>query len=291
MLEPILVTGSSGQVGGAVVRLARSCGHSVHAPLRAQLDLTDSRSIRAVIAEGKWRAIINCAAYTAVDRAESEPAIARAVNATAPSIIAEAAARRHVPVIHVSTDYVFDGTKQGYYREDDPVNPVSVYGRTKQEGEEAIIAAGGEYAIIRTAWVLSVQGANFLNTMLQLAANRAEVRVVDDQLGCPTSADDIASALLEIVGRNMKKSGIWHYANAGETNWHDLAAYVFCEAGQRGLPTPTLLPISTKEYPTAAQRPANSRLSTDKIANDFGIVPRPWQDAVANILAERLGPK
>jgi dTDP-4-dehydrorhamnose reductase len=285
---PILVTGASGQVGGAIERLARARGLTIWAPTRAELDLTQEGDIVAAAGRARWAAVINCAAYTAVDKAESEPELAHAVNAHAPAIWAREAAQAGIPLIHVSTDYVFDGSKSTPYAETDPVNPLGVYGRSKEAGEAAIRAAHPNHAIIRTAWVVSAGGANFINTMLRLGAERPEVRVVDDQLGCPSSADDIAGALLKVAATLGARSGTWHFVNGGEASWHGLAAHVFAETKRRGLPTPMLTPITTADYPTPAQRPANSRLLTAAIERDFDIQPRPWQEAMNAILAERL---
>ncbi len=285
---PILVTGASGQVGGAVARLGQAQGFAVDAPLRASLNLTSEADIIDAVASKPWAAVINCAAYTAVDKAESEPDLAEAINATAPAILARETARLGIPLIHVSTDYVFDGSKPDPYMETDPVNPLGVYGRTKEAGEAAIRAIHPNHAIIRTAWVVSAGGANFINTMLRLGAERPEMRVVDDQWGCPSSADDIAAALIKVAAGLGDRSGTWHFVNSGEATWHGLAAYVFAETARRRLPTPALTPITTADYPTPAKRPANSRLNTDAISRDFDIAPRPWQDAVGAILDERL---
>lgn len=243
----------------------------------------------ACVAAQDWTAVINCAAYTAVDKAESEADLAEAINARAPAILARETALLGIPLIHVSTDYVFDGGKPSPYFESDPVLPLGVYGQTKEAGEAAVRAANPHHAIVRTAWVVSARGANFINTMLRLGAERPEVRVVDDQLGCPSNAKDIAAALFTVARDLGDRSGTWHFVNRGEASWHDLARRVFDAAAARGLPTPLLTPITTNEYPTPAARPANSRLDTSKITADFGIDPRPWQDAVDDILTERLG--
>jgi dTDP-4-dehydrorhamnose reductase len=289
MNGPVLITGASGQVGGAVARLAVARGTQVWAPLRAELDLTEQADIVAAIARAPWSAVINCGAYTAVDRAETEPDLARAINAVAPALLARETARAGIPIIHVSTDYVFDGTKSAPYTEDDPVGPVSVYGRTKEAGEAAIRAVHPNHAIIRTAWVVSAGGANFINTMLRLGAERDQMSVVDDQIGCPSNAEDIAAAILTVADNLGSRSGTWHMVNGGEATWYDLAAHIYAETKRRGLPTPTLSPITTADYPTPARRPANSRLSTARLTQDFDITPRAWQDAVDAILAERLG--
>jgi dTDP-4-dehydrorhamnose reductase len=287
---PILITGGSGQIGGALVRQAKAQGIAVFAPDRQSLNLTDGAAIDAAVGQSPWSAVINCAAYTAVDRAETEAELAYAINAEAPAHFAQATQRRGIPLIHVSTDYVFDGRKATAYEESDPVNPVSVYGRTKEAGEAAVRAIHPNHAIIRTAWVLSATGANFLNTMIRLASERSELKVVNDQIGCPSSADDIAAALLDVAMGLKDRSGTWHVVNAGETSWHGLAAHIFAHMEQRGLATPKLTAILTSDYPTPSARPANSRLATDALAQDFGIILRPWQKAVDEILAERLGP-
>jgi dTDP-4-dehydrorhamnose reductase len=285
---PILITGASGQVGGAIARLAKARGLDIWAPGRAELDLTQEGHIVAATRKTRWAAIINCAAYTAVDKAETEPDLAEAINAVAPAIWARETARTGIPLIHVSTDYVFDGAKATPYVELDPVNPLGIYGRTKEAGEAAIRAVHPNHAIIRTAWVVSAGGANFINTMLHLGAERPDVRVVDDQLGCPSNADDIAAALLKVAATLGDRSGTWHFVNGGEASWHGLAAHIFAETKWRGLPTPALTPITTADYPTPAKRPANSRLATAAIERDFELTPRPWQEAIDAILAERL---
>ncbi len=288
---PILVTGASGQIGGALVRIANARNIKVEAPGRDELDLADSASILSMFEKSKWGAVINCAAYTAVDRAESEPELARLINAVAPGLLAQCTDQQGIPIVQVSTDYVFDGSKPTPYVETDPVNPLGVYGRTKEAGEEAVRNANVRHAVIRTAWVVSADGQNFLDTMLRLGATNSEVSVVDDQLGCPSSANDIAEALICVAGNVPHGGGTWHFTNAGEATWFDLAAHIFDATQQRRLPTPTLHPISTEQYLTLAKRPANSRLSTNAIQADFDIHPRPWRDAINEILIQRLGIK
>ena len=287
----LLVTGGSGQVGGAVAALGTARGHAISLPPRAAFDLADPAGMAAWLAGRDFDAIINCAAYTAVDAAEAAPDEAFAANAAAPGVLARIAAERDIPLLHVSTDYVFDGAKPGPYREDDATGPINVYGASKLAGEEAIIASGCRHAILRTAWVLSAGGKNFLNTMLRLAAEREELSVVADQHGCPTSADDIAAALLAMAGALVDRTvgnGVWHFVNAGETTWHGLAEHIFARAAEAGLKTPRLLPITTAQYPTPARRPANSVLATDKFARDFGDAPRGWKAAIDAILDQRL---
>lgn len=288
----LLVTGGTGQVGAAVAKLARRDGYDVIAPPRAICDLSDAEALRVYLDATYVEAIINCAAYTAVDQAEAEPEIAHQINAAAPALLAAHAAKHSIPLLHVSTDYVFDGQKDGAYAETDRPNPQSTYGESKRAGEIAIAASGARYAILRTAWVVSVDGVNFINTMLRLAETRDSIGVVGDQFGCPTSADDLAEALLVVTEALLatdQASGLWHFVNTGHASWYDLAAYVFAEAQRRGVKTPELSRITTADYPTPAKRPANSELSTLKFQSDFGYVPRPWQAAVGDVLAARLG--
>ena len=284
---PILLTGGTGQVGQAVVRHAAEQGLKLFAPDRAQMELTNVQSIADMVASRPWSTIINCAAYTAVDRAETEVELAEQVNAVAPAILAAESAKRDIPIIHVSTDYVFDGTKDSPYTEEDDVNPLGVYGRTKEMGEAAVRKLNPRHAIIRTAWVVSAGGANFLNTMIRLASERPEISVVDDQIGCPSNASDIAQALLNVAHQNGR-FGTWHFVNGGEASWFNLAAHLYTEMKRRGLNTPVVHAIPTSQYPTPAKRPRNSRLSTAAIQRDFNIYPRHWHDAVDSIFAERF---
>jgi len=287
-MGPILVTGGSGQVGGALVRLA-DAGTEVVAPTRAQLDLTDPNALAEMVAARPWTAIVNCAAYTAVDKAESDVVRAWQVNALAPAALAAASAQAGIPILHVSTDYVFDGTKADPYVEADPVAPLGVYGASKLGGELAVRSANPRHIILRTAWVVSATGHNFVKTMLRLGAERPQLRVVADQHGCPTAADDIARAILTILqriggaGENGLR-GTYHFVNAGSGTWHDLAGHVFARAATHGRTAPTVEPIATADYPTPAARPANSRLATDKIMRDFGISPRDWHGAIDEIV-------
>ena len=289
MLPAILVTGGTGQVGTAIER-ENGGRFDVVAPARAELDLGDAGAITAMVAARDWAAVINCAAYTAVDRAESEREAAFAVNAAAPGVIARAAAARGIPLLHVSTDYVFDGTKAEPYREEDPVRPLGVYGASKEAGERAVREGNPRHIILRTAWVVSPWGANFVKTMLRLGAERSELRVVADQIGCPTGATDIARALLIMAERLIADPdapvGTYHFVNAGEASWHALAEAIFAEVAAGGGAVPAVLPIPTSEYPTPAQRPMNSRLATDKIARDYGIAARDWRAMVSEVVGE-----
>ncbi len=288
MAEKWLLTGGTGQVGLALIRNPPP-GVEIFAPPRDVLDLAALPDLVPLL-DGV-SAIVNCGAYTAVDRAESEPELAHAINGEAPGLFAQAAARAGIPIIHVSTDYVFAADGMGPWNEDAPIAPVSVYGRSKADGEEAVRGTGARHAIVRTAWVVSADGQNFVKTMLRLGATRDDVRVVNDQRGTPTAAADLALALAAITQRftadPARQSGTWHCTNAGETTWHGLAAQVFASAAARGLKVPTTLEaITTAEYPTPARRPADSRLDCTRLAGDFGIrLPR-WQDAVEAIVGQ-----
>lgn len=278
-MTPILVTGGTGQVGTALRQLGPRFGVEIVAPGREALDLTSSCAIDRILGERDWASVINCAAYTAVDKAESEPDLASAVNAVAPEIIAKETAARGTRLLHVSTDYVFDGSKSGFYAEDDPVAPLGAYGQSKEAGEQAIRVSNADHIILRTAWVVSPWGQNFVKTMLRLGAGRRQLRVVDDQRGCPTSAIDIAETLLTIATKGGP-AGTYHFVNDGEASWCELARFVFDRAGLEV----EVEAIATDQYPTPARRPANSRLSTDKLRRTFGIAPRPWQEAVGDIV-------
>ena len=283
-MGPILVTGGSGQVGGALLRLA-PVGLELVAPSRGELDLSDSAALAALVSSRRWGAIVNCAAYTAVDKAETDVIAAWQVNALAPAALATASAAGGIPIIHLSTDYVFDGSKPEPYAEDDAVAPLGTYGASKLGGELAVRTANAHHVILRTAWVVSATGNNFVKTMLRLGAERPQLRVVADQMGCPTSADDIAHAILTILPRlGEGPYGTYHFVNGGEATWHDLAEAVFARAARYGRPAPSVEPIATSDYPTPARRPTNSRLATAKIARDFDIVARDWHDAIDQIV-------
>ena len=285
-MAPVLVTGGTGQVGTALQRL--SAGRALVTPGRTELDLADPASIAAMVASRSWAAVVNAGAYTAVDKAESDVVPCWAVNALAPAALAEATRAAGIPLLHVSTDYVFDGSKPAPYEEGDPVAPVGVYGASKEGGEQAVRTANPRHIILRTAWVVSPDGANFVKTMLRLGTDRPELRVVADQHGCPTTADDIARAILTILDRVEQDSdgpwGTYHFVNAGEASWHELAEAVFARAATHGRPAPTVTPIASADYPTPARRPANSRLSTTRIEAAFGIRPRPWRQAVDEVV-------
>ncbi|WP_426011647.1 dTDP-4-dehydrorhamnose reductase [Caulobacter sp. DWR2-3-1b2] len=292
MADPvhILITGGAGQVGRELLAAAWPEGVVLHAPARAELDLSDPASVRAVFAARPFAAVINSGAHTAVDKAETEVAAAFAANAMGPAVLADATREAGIPLIQVSTDYVFDGSKDGFYLETDPVGPLGVYGASKLAGELAVRSGNPRSVVLRTAWVLSIHRANFLKTMLRLAVDRPALRVVEDQVGCPTSAHDIADVLktltVAMIANADAPSGVYHFVNAGETSWAGLAREVFALSAAVGGPSASVEGIASCEYPTPARRPSNSRLSTDKLTRDYKIAPRPWQAAVAEIVAD-----
>lgn len=287
-MSVVLVTGGSGQVGHALARRSWPAPIRVLAPGRADLDLTDLAVVKALIAAEQVDAVINCAAYTAVDRAETEVAAAFEANALAPAVLAQATREADVPLVHVSTDYVFDGEASGAYEVDDPIRPVSVYGASKAAGEYAVRLGNPRSAVVRTAWVVSDRRANFVKTMLRLGQERDVMRVVADQRGAPTFAEDLAEALatvaLRMIDDRSAPTGIFHFSNAGPTTWHGFASAIFEEADARGLRTPRLEAITTSDYPTPARRPANSLLSTARILRDYGIAPAAWRDGLGPLI-------
>lgn len=283
----ILVLGRSGQVGAALTHSLHGAGELI-ALDRAQLDLTQVDAIRTAFRELQPQIVINAAAYTAVDAAESDSATAFQINAEAPRIMAEEAERLGATLIHYSTDYVFDGSKQDAWLEDDATAPLSVYGQSKLAGEQAIVAVGGSYLILRTSWVYGLYGKNFLLTMLRLAETRDELSIVHDQLGAPTWAVSIADATAAIIRESGEPaqlaalSGVYHLCAGGHTSWFGFAQAIFAHASVSK--KPKLRPITTAEYPTPAQRPHNSILNTDKFRRTFGDLPD-WDGALQRCLA------
>ncbi|MGC6399973.1 dTDP-4-dehydrorhamnose reductase [Sphingomonas sp. FW199] len=292
-MRDILVTGAGGQLGTELRRAALPAGYAIHAVDVDTLDLTDTAAIVAKVAERPWAAVINGAAYTAVDKAESDQVAAWAVNAMAPAAFAQGCAAAGIPIVQVSTDYVFAGDKAGAWHVDDPVAPLGVYGASKLGGELAVRTSGARHAIVRTAWVVSAHGNNFVKTMLRVGATRDELGVVDDQRGSPTSAADLAAALLTIAIRLIEDegapTGTFHFSNAGAVSWAGFASEIFAQSGARGGAVAAVKPIATADYPTPARRPANSLLSHDAIRAAYGIEPRPWQAALGDILDELIG--
>jgi dTDP-4-dehydrorhamnose reductase len=287
MTGPVLVFGRSGQVARELAGVA--AGRAIVFAGRETLDLTDSNGIDGLIADLAPSAVINAAAYTAVDRAEREADAAYALNRDAPAAMARACAARGLPFVHFSTDYVFDGALDRPYVETDPTGPTSVYGASKLAGEQVVTAAGGLAIILRTAWVYSAHGTNFVKTMLRLAADRDEISVVVDQIGRPTWARDGArAALLAVDGLqgDPDLAGLYHLSGAGDASWADLAAATFQESARRGGPTARVRPITTDEYPTPAKRPANSRLDCGKIQAALPWTPPPWRESLAACMNE-----
>jgi len=275
----ILLTGRNGQVGWELERALAAAGEVI-ALDRAQLDLSDEAAIRRAMRAGAPQVIVNAAAYTAVDRAESEPAAAHAVNGIAPGILAEEARRAGALLVHYSTDYVFDGEKGTPYREDDATNPTSAYGRSKLQGEEAIRASGCRHVILRTSWVYAARGNNFLRTMLRLARERRELRVVGDQRGSPTAAHELAAATTTLVRQGAPADGIYHLTAAGETSWYEFARAILSLTGHGEI---TVQRITTAEYPTPARRPRYSVLSSQKIRAAAGIALPDWRFSLETV--------
>jgi dTDP-4-dehydrorhamnose reductase len=278
----VLVTGGTGQLGAALRSLDWPESWRILTPLRSALDLSDRASIQRFLDEARVDAIINAGAYTNVDRAESEPELAWRINAEAPAFLAAHAESRDLPMLHVSTDYVFDGGKVDPYIETDPTGPLGVYGASKLGGEKAVSERSSRHAIIRTSWVVSATGRNFLRTMLRLGAERPMLRVVDDQWGAPTFAPDLAQtlkiALFSMLHDEDAPTGLFHFSNKGETSWKGFADAIFAASAAAGGPAPHVEAIPTSEYPTPARRPLNSRLATQRIEAAFGINPAPWRD-------------
>ena len=284
----ILVTGRNGQVATSLIAKAAKLPEiEVIAAGRPELDLEDAASVSRAIAAARPDVVVNAAAYTAVDKAEQEPARAFAVNREGAAAAAAAAAGLGVPFIHLSTDYVYPGDRPSPYVESDATGPLGVYGRSKLEGEIAVRAAHPSPLILRTSWVYSPFGANFVKTMLRLAKDRPVLSVVDDQTGNPTSALDIADAILRIAP-GLTSGGTYHLCGSGDVTWCGFAREIFAVSKTLGGPASDVRPITTAEYPTPARRPANSRMSMDAFEQRFGFRLRPWQDALAETVTRLL---
>ncbi|MCM2288720.1 MAG: dTDP-4-dehydrorhamnose reductase [Sulfuritalea sp.] len=283
----ILLTGAAGQLGRELKR-SLACIGDVVACDRRQLDLADADALCATVRTTAPTVIVNAAAYTAVDKAEAEPAAADAINAVAPGILAEEAKRLGALLIHYSTDYVFDGTKATAYTEDDSPAPLSAYGRSKLAGELAIAASGARHLIFRTSWVYGLHGANFMKTMLRLGRERDELRVVDDQIGAPTWTRHLADVTALVLARKETPDGLYHLAAAGETSWHGYAEAIFAEAERNGLiaKSPVVHRIASADYPLPAARPANSRLDCARFRRDFNLSLPDWRIGLADCLAD-----
>ena len=293
----ILLTGKSGQLGFELQRALAPLGEIV-AVDHAECDLSDAAAIRQLVVEVAPQIIVNPAAYTAVDKAETDVALAQAVNATAPGVFGQAAARLGALVVHYSTDYVFDGTKVGAYLESDRPNPQSVYGKTKLAGELALLQSGADCLIFRTSWVFGAVGGNFAKTMLRLAAERDSLRIVADQFGAPTSAALLADVTAQVLGQFKRQGragfpfGLYHLVASGATSWHEYAQTVVRAAQAAGQPLKLgpddILPIATTDYPLPAPRPANSRLDTSLLRQSFGLELPAWQSGLSHVLQQIL---
>lgn len=293
----ILLIGKNGQVGFELQRALAPLGEIVAVDF-PDCDLADSGSIRHWVGETAPQIIVNAAAYTAVDKAESEPEVARAVNAMAPAIIGEAARQIRARVIHYSTDYVYDGASPTPYREDHPTNPLGVYGASKRDGDVALVAGGAAHFIFRTSWVFGAHGANFVKSILRLASERSALNVVADQIGAPTSAALIADVTAQILGQLRHRpigdtpSGIYHLTADGETSWYGFAQAIVRGAEARGrelkLTAEAIGAITTIEYPLPAKRPANSRLDTTRLRQTFNLVLPHWQAGLDHVLSQIL---
>jgi dTDP-4-dehydrorhamnose reductase len=293
----ILLTGKNGQLGFELQRALAPLGEVVAVGTH-DCNLADADALRALVRRVAPDVIVNPAAYTAVDKAESDEATARAVNTVAPAILGEEGAKLGALVIHYSTDYVFDGTKQGAYRESDAPAPQSVYGRTKLEGEQGLAAANPRHLILRTSWVVGAHGGNFAKTMLRLAGEREKLTVVADQFGAPTPAALLADLSAHLVREHARAGGVgfpygtYHVAAGGETSWHGYAQFVIGEALAAGktlkATVDAIAPLATEQYPTPARRPLNSRLDTTRFRTTFGLCLPPWQEGVAHVLRQIL---
>jgi dTDP-4-dehydrorhamnose reductase len=292
----IAVTGREGQVARSLAEVAPDKGSEVVAVGRPELDLAGSvDSIIAALEAAKPDVIVSAAAYTQVDKAESEPELAFTINEHGPRAVAQAGQRLGVPVVHLSTDYVFDGLKASPYIEEDPTGPTGVYGASKLAGEKAVLSQYPNSAVLRTAWVYSPFGANFVKTMLRLAGERDEIAVVADQRGNPTSALDIADGVLRVATNLVQDSnsdlrGVFHMSAAGEASWADFAEAIFAASAAGGGPSAGVRPIGTADYPTAARRPANSRLDSGKLARTHGVSLPDWHASLNKVVSRLIRP-
>lgn len=297
----VLVLGTPGQLGHELMKAAWPAETRLDGVGYPGFDLSRPGAVDEILAAPpsappsahEPELVVNATAYTAVDKAESEPELAYLINRDGPARMAELTAARGVPLIHVSTDYVFDGTRPGLYREDEPVAPANVYGASKAAGEEAVRQGNPRHIILRTSWVYAVHGQNFVHTMLRLGREREELGVVADQWGAPTAAADLAAAIVTIAGRIAADPatvpwGTYHCTGRGETSWHGFAGHIFAALERAEGRRPRLKAIATADYPTPARRPLNSRLDGSRLAAAFGIVLPPWQESLDRVLAELL---
>ncbi len=287
----LLIIGSTGQLGWELCRQGEDQGFDLISLDLPEFDITDQAAVFRTVLQSNADLVVNASAYTAVDKAESEPELAFAVNCDGPSYLASACAETGIPLIHVSTDYVFDGQKEGPYLETDPVCPIGVYGKSKAEGEEKVRSNLKEHIIIRTSWLYGVHGNNFVKTVLRLGKEKDELGVVDDQYGCPTYAADLAEAILKITSHiGEGKSipwGTYHYCGGGSTTWYGFASKIFAIAKEyENLKIKKVIPIKTSEYPTPAKRPKNSIMDCAALERNFGIVPEAWDMSLKRMLNE-----
>jgi len=288
----VFVAGNKGMLAFDFVRSLEKDGMTVAGADLPELDITDRASVNTALDRERPDVVVNCAAYTAVDRAETDHELAMKVNGDGPGVLARACSQYNIPLIHISTDFIFDGSLRRPYNEDDTPNPLSVYGATKLAGEEAVRQECEHHIIVRTAWLYGVQGGNFVKTMLRLAREREEIRVVNDQTGCPTWSADLARTLSRISGAISSDSvqdywGIYNYASSGQTTWHGFASTAIGEARRyEALRVERIVPITSAEFQSPVRRPAWSVLDTGKITSIFGIVPPPWQDSLQAMIGE-----
>lgn len=299
VVETCLVLGAGGQVGQALHQCLRTAGQTVVALTRQDLDLRDFASVRQKVKDIKPRWVFNAAAYTSVDQAEKEPELAHALNATLPAVLAEAALAVDAGLVHFSSDYVFNGQSQRPYLESDATDPLSVYGRSKRDGDLAVLASGARHWVFRSSWVVSSHGQNFLKTMLRLACERDQLRVVADQHGVPTPADWMADMVWQAVqlGESQGWGGLYHLSPSGQTHWHGYARFALAQAEALGWPLKVapdqVQAIATADYPLPAVRPAYSLLNSERLAQCLGLPWPDWQEGVTRVVgqlsAQRLG--
>ena len=289
----VIVIGANGQLGWEVCRRGAKQGFDIVPLDIPEFDITESSAVKKAVSRSGISVVINASAYTAVDKAESEPELTFAVNRDGPAYLASFCAKIGIPLIHVSTDYVFDGNKQGPYLETDPPSPLGVYGKSKAAGETEVRGLLQEHIILRTAWLYGIHGNNFVKTMLRLGKEKEVVRVVADQYGCPTYAADLADAIVKIASQVAEKQdiiwGTYHYCGKGVTTWHGFAEAIFDLARERcSLVVKEVVPITTEEYPTPAKRPVYSVLDYSLCAKHFAVHPRAWQESLADMINQSL---
>lgn len=293
MKTAAVVFGAKGQVGYELIALAADRGLDFKGLSRSETDITDVTAVKRAFEKFVPAVVINCAAYTAVDRAEQEAELANAINADGAEIVAAISASLNVPLVHLSTDYVFDGNKKGAYTESDTPAPINVYGHSKLQGERRVQASCKNHVILRTSWVYGPHGNNFLRTILHLAKERDELRIVNDQYGCPTSTADVAEAIISIAEKLLAHkdvTGTYHFAGIGRTNWYEFATEIVNRQSAFTGRSPKVIPISTSEYPTAARRPMNSELNSEHFSATFGYSAKAWKARVAQIVDALLAP-